>query len=161
MVNLIHKIEFTFKITMDSKKRKIEEVETTTTNEDQVPNTPISLDEKLKKPKTRTFCMNDYCLEKEIVENLRKQEIFKVKKLFLNVDRLYQKYLECHRKNLVTWILDVAEEDRYHLTTTSLAVNMMDRTIKLCPTIPKDYFQLVATSCIFIAGKLPMIILNI
>lgn len=139
---------------MDSKKRKIDDVQETNTTQDLVVDIQQTLEEKLKRPKTRTFCMNDYSLEKEIVETLRKEEDTKFKRLFKGVERQYQKYLECFRKDLVTWILDIAEEERYHLTTTSLAVNLMDRTIKLFPTIPKDYFQLVSTTCIFIAGKL-------
>jgi len=64
-----------------------------------------------------------------------------------------QTYIKPHmRKIVVSWMLDVTEEQSCHPEVFALAVNYLDRFLSVVQ-IQKGQFQLLACVCIFLASK--------
>lgn len=64
-----------------------------------------------------------------------------------------QRQIKPHMRKIVTdWMLEVTEEQKCSPEVFSLAINYMDRVLSLV-SIDKSQFQLLASTCIFLASK--------
>jgi len=94
--------------------------------------------------------------DKEIVECMKKQmlkkeEFYQPKSYYF---RLQPHLNETMRSILFDWLMEVSEE--YHLTkeTTHLSFNYIDRVLCTYSRFPREKYQLLGITCLFIASKI-------
>jgi hypothetical protein len=92
-------------------------------------------------------------LERDIIETMQEDEK-RYKRLPLETtSKPFNVYLQHYRKELVTWMIEIAEQESLSLVTTSYSVSFVDRIVYLVPEIAKGSLQLLGVTCIYIAAK--------
>ena len=87
-------------------------------------------------------------------ENMRSEtverELLNIGNYFETVQKSLKPFM---RKMVVSWMLEVCEEEKCDVLVFPLAVFIMDRFLSTCP-ISRNIFQLVASVCLFLASKI-------
>lgn len=90
-------------------------------------------------------------MEKQILKILRVQEIEQTGTfLQLKLPRFTTKFCEKMRKTCVSWLMDIAQQEKLSLLTLHLAVSYIDR-ISSFLVLPEP--SLFCLTCLFVAGK--------
>jgi hypothetical protein len=92
-------------------------------------------------------------LESEIIETMLEEEAKCQRVNYQTTETHFKNYIQNNRKFVVSWMVDVFEEEGLSMLTLHYAVSFLDRLLQIYPKIEKENYQTFAMACTLIAGK--------